>query len=93
MTDEEIDKKEVKVIKKVKDMNAHEKAWIKEAFKKGESLRFYRASGTAVLTNIKPKDFEELLFVPRNKIPQIVKNPEIINYTKEEKKKRKNGIL
>lgn len=93
MTDE-TDREEIKVIKKVKTMNIQEKRWIEGEFKKGESLRFYRSSGTAVLTNVKPKDFEELYFVPRDIIPKIVKNPEILEIAISEKnKKKKKGNL
>ena len=79
----------IKDIKQVKTMNTQEKNWINRQFKKCEYLRFYRSSGTAVLTNVKPKDFEELYYVPRDMIPYIMKNPEILENVISAKKKRK----
>ena len=79
----------IKDIKKVKTMTAQEKKWINRQFKKGEYLRFYRSSGTAVLTNTKSRDFEELYYVPRYIIPYIMKNPEILENVISAKKKRK----
>ena len=79
----------IKDIKKVKTMTAQEKKWINRQFKKGEYLRFYRSSGTAVLTNTKSRDFEELYYVPRYMIPYIMKNPEILENVISAKKKRK----
>lgn len=83
----------IKDIKKVKTMNIQEKRWIKGEFEKGNALRFYRASGTAVLTNVKTKDFEDLYYVPRDMIPQIVENPKILESAIREKKKRKKESL
>lgn len=75
----------IKDIKKVKTMNFQEKEWIKKEFKKGEYLRFYTSSGTAVLTNTEPRDFNELYYVPREIIPKIVKNPKILKNAIKEK--------
>ncbi len=90
MTDEE-SKEEVKVIKKVRAMNIQEKRWIEGEFEKGNALRFYRSSGTAVLTNVKTKDFEDLYYVPRDMIPEIVENPKILESAISEKKEKKKG--
>jgi hypothetical protein len=81
----------IKDIKKVKTMKIYEKKWIKKEFEKGNALRFYRSSGTAVLTNAKPKDFEELYYVPRDMIPEITENPEILNKAISRKKEKKES--